>query len=75
MIGIHNSNIYYPVTLGQKVNEHTSNIKNEDFLFKLTKIGSVATFSLNPLYSSTYVYFVLTGGTPAVSNAMYNVVY
>ena len=36
---IHNSNIYYPATLGQKVNEHTSHIKNEDFLFKLTKKG------------------------------------
>ena len=53
MIGIHNSNIYYPATLCQKGNEHTSNIKNEDFLFKPTKIASVATFSLNPLYSST----------------------
>ena len=53
MIGIDNSNIYYPATLGQKVNEHTFNIKNEDFLLRLTKKGSVATFSLNPLYSST----------------------
>ena len=31
MIDIHNSNIYYPATLGQKVNEHTFNIKKLRF--------------------------------------------